>query len=139
MPHAGRLGSVHLLGELGDQPQVTADSTGAVVAVWTRHVRAASDPQGLRTATLRAGAFTRPTTFQQGTVGLPVLASGAAGETLAAWQSAGRAWLTSRTPTTPFANATRIGSAGTVALALAAASDGRAVLVLDHQADTTTS
>jgi hypothetical protein len=68
-----------------------------------------------------------------------VLASGGPGETLAAWQADGQAWLASRTTTAPFTGATRIGSTGTVGLALAASSGGRAVLVLDHQADPMTS
>jgi hypothetical protein len=130
----GKLGATHTLGELGDRPVLTADPTGKVVAVWQRHVVRASDPTGLRTAARRVGEFTRPTTVQAGQVSGAQLATGASGETFAAWLRGGQAWVSRRTASSAFSAPSPVGQAGTGALALAASSDGHAVLALEHAA-----
>jgi hypothetical protein len=141
----GRLGPVHTLGELGDDPRLGTDATGKTVAIWVRHAIHASDPRGLRTAARRVGEFTRPTTVQPGGVASPHIVTGRGGETIAAWLGASdpqnpsaQAFVATRTPSRAFSSAAPVGGPDTGALALGRAPNGRAVLALDRQIDATT-
>jgi hypothetical protein len=130
----GRLGRVHTLGEIGDDPRLTVDASGKAVAIWAR--------RGLRTAARRVGEFTRPRTVQAGTVASARLVTTNGGETIAAWLSSGT--LDVQTPSAPVQVAVRtanrgfgtpvaVGGPDTGVLALDRAPDGRAVLALDRQ------
>jgi hypothetical protein len=130
----GRLGRVHTLGEVGDDPQLAVDASGKAVAIWARG--------GLRTAARRVGEFTAPQTVQAGMVASARLVAGSDGETIAAWLSSGRldvqtpsaqALVAVRTPNRGFGTPVAIGGPDTGVLALDRAPDGRAVLALDRQ------
>jgi hypothetical protein len=143
----GKLGAVHTLGEFGNDPRLGTDASGKTVAVWTRYVIHASDPQGLRTAARRVGEFTRPVTVQAGRVSSPQLVTGADGETIVAWLASptfdvqsprAQARVATRTANTGFSAPVDVGGADTGTLALDRAPDGHAVLALDRQIDDTT-
>ncbi|HWI73264.1 MAG TPA: hypothetical protein VNT55_15010, partial [Baekduia sp.] len=138
----GKLGRVHTLGELGDQPQLGTDASGKSVAIWLGH----GTNGGLRTAARRVGEMTRPTRLFPGRVALPRLVTGAGGETIAAWISAAnldvqslsaQALFATRTPNRAFSTPLVVGGPDTGALALDRAPDGHAVLALDRQVDAT--
>jgi hypothetical protein len=143
----GKLGSVHTLGEFGDDPRLGTDATGKTVAIWTRHILRPSDPKGLRTAARRVGEFARPTTLQSGPVASAQLVTGADGETIVAWLSSptfdvqspsAQARVAIRTASTGFSAPANVGGTDTGTLALDRAPDGHAVLALDRQVDATT-
>jgi hypothetical protein len=142
-----RLGATHTLGEFGDDPQLGTDASGKTVALWMRHSIRASEPRGLRTAARRVGEFTRPATLQEGRVASPQLATGADGESIAAWLTAGatfdvqtpsgQARVAFRTARSGFSAPVGVGGADTGTLALDRSPDGHAVLALDRQLDAT--
>src|ERR1700754_2919451 len=140
----GRLGPVHTLSELGDNPQLGTDASGKTVAVWVRHATHASDPRGLRSASRRVGEFTKPTTVQSGGVTSPRIVTGPGGRTIAAWLGASdpqnpsaQAWVDTRTPNRAFGSPVPVGGTNTGTIGLALAPNGQAVLALDQPLDAT--
>jgi hypothetical protein len=138
----GRLGPVHTLGELGDEPRLAVDASGKTIVIWMRHAVRAGDARGLRTAARRVGEFTRPTTVQRGTVTSPRLVTGPRGETIAAWMRSrtldvqspsAQAWVAIRTPNRAFGVPVAVGGLDTGAISLDRSPDGHAVLALDRQ------
>lgn len=142
-----RLGAVHTLGEFGDAPRIGTDGAGRSVAVWTRYPIRPGRPAGLRTASRRAGEFTRPVTLEAGNVYAPQLVTGADGETIVAWLASrsfdvqsprAQARVATRTAGTGFSPPTGVGGPDSAGIALDRGPDGHAVLALDRQLDDTT-
>ena len=133
----GRLGRVHSLGELGNDPQLGTDASGKSVAVWSRFPSSSRAPLGLRTAARRVGEFTRPATLATGRVRSPRLATGAGGRTFAAWVAPdGRAVLaSSRTAGTSFTRPQTLVTGDARTVDVGASPGGRGALAIGRGTD----